>query len=137
MKKPKNRHEAEELIGREVKLKNCGSNCMGTIENNRGLSDYDVRMENGSLSYVYYKNIILMPVTIEEFHKRKEMLERQKEKIDKKIENINTKIKFMEDNELEEFDPMQYKVLNALEVMNQEGVSDVEKSKIIAGLIKG
>jgi len=45
------------------------------------------------------------------------------------------KEKFIIDNNVDEFDEVQYKVFQTLETLDNKDISDIEKSKLISDLI--
>ena len=75
----------------------------------------------------YSNNLHKIESTIKEF------LETSKQ-LKKEIEEINNKIKFLKENKIEEFDPMQYKAWLTLTIL--ESTDDkIEKARLIADLI--
>jgi hypothetical protein len=113
---------------------NLGSNRTFTIKRvykNNGLTAYDIVYNNDTnCGWVYAHETVEYAVTLEMLNQ--ELNEKQFE-----INSIKSKIEYLTETGLTEVDENQYKVYTTLKLIENNRLSTVEKSKIIAQLIKG
>jgi len=65
----------------------------------------------------------------------KEDINKDIDSLKKEIAELKLKEKFIIDNNVDEFDEVQYKVFQTLETLDNKEISDIEKSKLISDLI--
>jgi ribosomal protein L29 len=65
----------------------------------------------------------------------KEDINKDIDSLKKEIAELKLKEKFIIDNNVDEFDEVQYKVFQTLETLDNKDISDIEKSKLISDLI--
>lgn len=70
------------------------------------------------------------------FIERKKELQSKIRELQKEIEEIDKKIEYMEENNLNKFDPIEYKIYLTLKKIEEENIDKMQKSKEIAKLIK-
>lgn len=127
---------------RTIKLKKCtpagkptsANNNMGKDEEFFITSTYDCNKHNiqticGRNAGWIYNYEIDNPVTLEELNAEKDSLK-------SKIDSIQTKIDWLTETGNSEFDEEQYKVYTTLKLLEKKDLSTMEKSKLIAELIK-
>jgi hypothetical protein len=125
-----------------IKLKKCtpvgkqtsGNTHMGKDEEFIITSTYDCNKNNirsicGRDSGWVYDYEIDKPITLEE-------LDAEKNSLKTKIDLIQTKIDWLSETGNSEFDEEQYKVYTTLKLLEKKDLSTLEKSKLIAELIK-
>ena len=86
------------------------------------LNDYDA-------GWVYAHEIENLNVTVEE-------LTNELEEATAKVSEIKMKIEYLQESGAKEFDETEYKVYSTLKLLENNELSNMEKSKIIAELIK-
>lgn len=128
----------KELIGKKVKVIQNGAGVPQGIVAKviQGLSKEEA---GDSVPGVYiegYPNSLLYMTEIENTSFTKEDIRKDILLLEEKISELKSKEQFIIDNNLEEFDETQYKVFKTLQTLDNEKISDVEKSKLIAELIK-
>jgi len=74
---------------------------------------------------------------MEEIRSSKESLELNLNKLKTELEEVQRKIDFLNETGSETFDSDEYKVYSTLKLLDNDKLSTIEKSKVIAGLIKG
>lgn len=67
----------------------------------------------------------------------KEDLTEEKERLELELGDVKLKIQWMEENGINEFDENEFKVYKTLKLLENDDMSTIEKSKLIAKLIKG
>ena len=88
-------------------------------------------------TYMYLKNVeIIETHTISGLKEEISKSLAEIGKLNAEIEMYENKIKFMEENDLKEFDEDEFKVYHVLCQLKKKG-SDIDKAKAIAKLIKG
>jgi hypothetical protein len=87
--------------------------------------------------YYGYELKSLEPDTKEEILESIKEVESEIRTKNSEISNLKSKLKFMEDNGLEEFDEDQFKVFRTLELIDSKELSKIEMAKEIAKLISG
>ena len=146
MVKGKDYQVATEIIGRKFKSRK--------IKVYQGIT-YPIgtvftisRVNMGSPDYFYVEEvpnngIYFTPSIMDLLALNEENLKELIKDVDKKIDVLNAEkkkykmqIKFMKDNGLEEYDDEEFKAYSVLQALKESG-SDIEKAKIIAGIIKG
>jgi hypothetical protein len=60
----------------------------------------------------------------------------KKKALEEELKEINDILEYIEDTGTEEFDPTEYKVFRTLKAFKETGLTDIEKAKKIAELIK-
>lgn len=80
--------------------------------------------------------LIVHDVYIKHKNITKEELEEEKEKLECELGSIESKLKFMEENDLDEFDEDEYKIHRSLDVLEDDNKSREEKAKELNKLIK-
>jgi hypothetical protein len=73
---------------------------------------------------------------MEEIGSSKESFEKKIEDLKSEMEEVQRKIDFLNETKSEIFDTEEYKVYSTLKLFQNEKLTDVEKSKLIAKLIK-
>ncbi len=73
---------------------------------------------------------------IDQIDKEIEKLKAEKDSLKSKIDLIQTKIDWLTESGNSEFDEEQYKVYTTLKLLEKKDLSTMEKSKLIAELIK-
>jgi hypothetical protein len=117
-------------IGKRVKILTNGVSApVGTISKVVSVGDGGVYIESFKSLLFYSEVEILSSYTKEDINKDITSLK-------KEIAELKLKEQFMIDNNVEEFDETQYKVFQTLATLDNKDISDVEKSKLIADLIK-
>lgn len=117
----------------EGKLSSCNTN-MGKNEEFIITSTYEcnkhnIRTVGGRDSGWVYDYEIDSPMTLEELNVEKDSLK-------SKIDLVQTKIDWLTETGNSEFDEEQYKVYTTLKLLDKKDLSIIEKSKLIAELIK-
>ena len=74
---------------------------------------------------------------MEEVSSSKVVLKESMEQLKSEMEELQRKIDFLNETGNEQFDAEEYKVYSTLKLFQNEKLTDVEKSKLIAKLIKG
>jgi len=74
---------------------------------------------------------------MEEVSCSKVVFEEKMEKLKSEMEELQRKIDFLNETGNEQFDEEEYKVYSTLKLFQNDKLTDVEKSKLIAKLIKG
>jgi len=74
--------------------------------------------------------------TAEDFGKQLQKLDAKILEIEKEKEEIRAKIKFMNDSGSEKFNEKEFRAFNVLKTIEQGGLNNFEKAKIIGKLIK-
>jgi hypothetical protein len=121
----------ENLIGKKIKVKSNLSGhgillgTIGIIEKVQGSQVY----LKGNPSWLDNRDFEIIPITREEIQKNILSLQ-------EKVKSEQEKLQFMSDNNVDEFDETQYKVFRTLATLDNKDISDMEKSKLIADLIK-
>lgn len=90
----------------------------------------------GGNTFNYSQFRVVLEETAADF---KAAIKREKIKfkeIEKNIEELQSKIDYLKETGLDKFDEDQYKALKVLELLDKPNLSKLEKSKIIADLIK-
>lgn len=101
----------------------------GSLSSPRNMLVYDTS------GYGYYlQDLAVVPLTIEEITKANLEIDKQlKELTDEKASNLD-KIKFMKENDLEEYDDKVFKTFSILKTLDKKS-SNIEKAKAIAKII--
>ncbi len=73
---------------------------------------------------------------MEEVASSKVELEKKIKKLKTEMEEVQSKIDFMNETGNEQFDAEEYKVYSTLKLFQNDKLSDIEKSKLIAKLIR-
>ena len=74
---------------------------------------------------------------MEEVGSSKVVLKESMERLKSEMEELQRKIDFLNETGNEQFDAEEYKVYSTLKLFQNDKLTDVEKSKLIAKLIKG
>ncbi len=74
---------------------------------------------------------------MEEIGSSKVVLKERMEQLKSEMEELQRKIDFLNETGNEQFDAEEYKVYSTLKLFQNDKLTDVEKSKLIAKLIKG
>jgi hypothetical protein len=94
------------------------------------------KVYSGECYYFPYELKSLEPDTKEEILESIKEVQNEIETKNSEISNLRSKLKFMEENGLEEFDEDQFKVFRTLELIDSKDLSKMEMVKEIAKLIK-
>jgi hypothetical protein len=89
----------------------------------------DVTSPNIKAGWVYDFEVVLLTVKLED-------LQDQLSKAQKNINDLQAKIDWMTEASVTEFDEEEYMVYRTIKLFNDKSLSDLEKSKLIAELIK-
>ena len=73
---------------------------------------------------------------MEEIGNSKKLLEKRMEDLKAEMEEVENKIRFLNETGSEKFDLDEYKVYSTLKLLDNDKLSTIEKSKVIAQLIK-
>jgi hypothetical protein len=150
MKRLFNFLKRKKMIGKKVKLVRKAGECRPSSNNNyigtcgefvisrgplRGshISGEAWEITNGfggSCGWVYEWEM-------EEIPNSKELLEKRMEELKAEMEEVESKIRFLNETGSELFDSDEYKVYSTLKLLDNDKLSTIEKSKVIAQLIKG
>ena len=134
------------LIGKEVTITGniCNHNygAIGTkfkVETVVGWNGTSAMLKNTTsgfaYTYIYFSDIELSPLTLEDLNKDKENISKSIEDLKKDSVEIDNRIAFMKEYNLDEFDEDLHKVNSVLTTLDKE-MSNIEKAKLIAQLIK-
>jgi hypothetical protein len=124
---------SKNLVGKKVKIvKNTANHNqpIGSIATVTSVGGGVVRLKELPSWTFYPADLELTPVTREE-------IEKEISELQAKIKEEQEKLKFMDDNKVEEFDETQFKVFQTLATLDNKELSALEKSKLIASLING
>ena len=111
----------------------------GTKTYLRGLKTVGLVRLSSNLStgaWCYFDELVLVsPITITELEE--EIVDKKKQilGLEKSIIEDNLKIKFMKENNIEEFSEDEFKVYKTLELLDNKKLSKIEKAKLISSLI--
>jgi len=125
---------AKEIIGKSI-----------TIQSNRGGHGYvigsSVNITHATVStngMIRVNNIwSLYPDEFSYGPRTKAEIKKDIASLQKEITALEANLEFMEETGLEEYDETEVKVYQTLKLLKQDNLSDVDKTKLIAGLIKG
>lgn len=122
-------------VGDKVRIKN---NKYISYSINKGdvLEVLYMNHNNLTVNAPSYGNVNITFGDIESPEETKEMIETQIAEAEATITEANLKLDFMKKNKLTVFDPEEYKVFQVLETVDKKGVSQIEKAKAIAKLIR-
>lgn len=90
----------------------------------------------GIIRGIYGAEFDVTACTIEDLDLENVKIEKQIKDLKDEIRANTQKINFMKDNGLKEFDETDFKVYSVLETLETEGLTKVERAKLIAKLIK-
>src|ERR1035437_787587 len=128
-------------VGKKAKIKNSFStghsypiDSKGTITS---CGPNNVRLKEYPTWSFYPNELEICPETREEIEKTIEEIGKTISELQIQIDEENSKLKFMKENNIEEFDETQYKVFKTLFTLEDKNLSAIEKSKLIASLING
>lgn len=88
---------------------------------------------------IYADQFILTVTNKQEI--QKEIVELKKELVDKtksikeQIANLEIRLKFMNENKLDNFDETEFKAYKVLQLLKDKKLSDIERAKLIASLV--
>lgn len=136
MKQPKNRQEAEKLIGQKAKvISSAGGH---GIPKDTIVTITRIGWGNPCYFYNDYDTSVLKPSNIEVIPLTLENLKNLKKELTKKykeeLELIDAKINFLKETKGEEYDVNEFKVYQTLNILENTD-NKAEKAKLIAKLI--
>lgn len=78
------------------------------------------------------------PTSIEEYSSLDPLksLEDDRERLMKKVADVDMKISYMKESGADVFDYTEFRIFNAIKESTREGLSDIEKAKVIAEAIR-
>ena len=95
-----------------------------------------VAVVNGSNRNFNIEDVEFCPLTIEQIQEAIKDLDTEIEANKKEQEVLRSKIKFMQENKLDVYDEDTFKVYYTLNLLDNDKLSKIEKSKLISQLIK-
>jgi hypothetical protein len=114
-----------------------GGGNLEVLINSKNTGGEDRWNSNNGSWYYGYELKSLEPYTKEEILESIKEVESEIRTKNSEISNLKSKLKFMEENGLEEFDEDQFKVFRTLELIDSKELSKMEMAKEIAKLISG
>lgn len=114
-------------IGSEVKILSEQNNC--------GQRMFQARKGRNTFN-LFEADFVLTNQTVADMLETIEIAKKKKSEIDAEILDLEESIKFMQENNLEIFNEMEFKTYQVLKTIN-ENTSDLEKARMIAKIIEG
>lgn len=112
------------------------SNCSGSLTAPYFGYFHVLCPNTGMIRGIYGAEFSIMEYMIEALDLENIELEKKIKDLKDEMRKNSQKIKFMKENNLKEFDETDFKVFSVLETLETEGLSKVERAKVIAKLIK-
>lgn len=127
----------KELIGKKIKVIQNGAGIpLITAKVTNGLEQGEDGVEQSGVYIEGYPGNLLYMSEIEIISITKEDIRKEIASLEEKISELKSKEQFIIDNNLEELDETHYKVFKTLQTLENENISNIEKSKIISELIQ-
>lgn len=85
---------------------------------------------------IYFTNFTIEGYTIEAFEEQIEVNKKEIKELQEENKSLEARIKFMKENDMEEYDEDVFKSLEVLQLLEKDNLSQIDKAKIIANIIK-
>jgi len=108
-----------------------GEPYLGSTTDAGGFKAWNIYLGGGGLGWVYEHELVMFCST------NKETLIEEQETLELELGDVKLKLQWMEENNIKKFDENEFKVYKTLKLLENDDMSTIEKSKLIAKLIKG